>query len=97
MPDAIAKARDWYARLSRAGREFTLAGCSLVFGLLAVPMLIWVAGRIALGPYEHGGPFALLLDFLVGLGHGSPGFWIGALGPFLLLTLVRLGLTIYRR
>jgi hypothetical protein len=97
VPDVIATARDRYARLSRAGRELALAGGSLAFGLLVVPVLIWIVGRITLGPYEHGGPFALLLDFLVGLGHGSPGFWIAALGPFLLLTLVRLSLTIYRR
>jgi len=40
----------------------------LAFGLFIVPLLIWVVGRGVLGPFEDGGPFALLVDFFNGLG-----------------------------
>jgi len=60
-----------------------------------MPFLIWIAGNQVLGPYTHGqavhaGPFALLGDFLVGLGHGSIVFWGVALGPAVIVLSVRL-------
>jgi hypothetical protein len=66
-----------------------------------MPFLIWFAGNRVLGPYIHGqspraGPFALTADFLLGLLHGSAVFWIVALGPAVLLLLVRLFIALLR-
>jgi hypothetical protein len=77
-------------------------GAALLFGLIAVPLLIWVGGNRVLGPYVHGqnlhaGPFALLQDFFLGLLHGSAVFWAVALGPAALLLLVRLFIALVRR
>lgn len=81
--------------LSRAQRELILLGALLLFGLLLMPLLIWVAGNRVLGPYTHGqnlhaGPAALLQDFFTGLVHGSAVFWGVALGPAVLILLLRL-------
>lgn len=62
----------------------------LAFGLFIVPLLIWVVGRAALGPYTDGGPFALLVDFFNGLKSGSPVYWIVAFGPYVLVMILRL-------
>jgi hypothetical protein len=79
----------------RTRLELMMLGGALLFGLVLMPLLIWVVGSHVLGPYSHGqnahaGPFALLADFFVGLGHGSAVFWSVALGPAVLLILVRL-------
>jgi hypothetical protein len=79
----------------RARRELIVLGIALLCGLLAMPFLIWYAGNRWLGPYTHGqnlhgGPVALLQDYFVGLLHGSAVFWAVALGPALLVMLLRL-------
>jgi hypothetical protein len=79
---------------SRAQRELILLGVLLAFGLLVMPLLVWLAGHRALGPYTHGdnpnaGPFALLAAYFAGLAHGSAVFWVVALGPAALLYLLR--------
>jgi len=82
-------------RLPRRVRiELLIFGPLLLFGLIGMPLLIWVAGNRWLGPYTHGqnlhaGPLALLQDFLVSLVHGSAVFWLVALGPAALVLLVR--------
>ncbi len=90
-------------RLSpRMRRELIVYGVALLFGLIAVPLLIWVGGNRVLGPYTHGqnlhaGPLALLQDFYLGLLHGSAVFWVVALGPAALVLLVRLFIYLVRR
>ncbi len=79
----------------RLARELVLFGIALLAGTVLVPLLIWLVGDRALGPYTRtgggrGGPLALLLDFLNGLAHGYRTFWLVALGPAILLLLVRL-------
>jgi hypothetical protein len=71
-------------------RELLLAALCLVVGLVVMPCLIFAVGRATLGPYEHGGVFALWHDFLLGLSHGSEAFWFVALAPYLLLCVLRL-------
>jgi len=71
-------------------RELMLAALCLVLGVVVMPCLIFAVGRGSLGPYEHGGVFALWRDFLVGLSHGSEAFWFVALSPYLLLCVLRL-------
>lgn len=80
--------------LSRTQRELIVLAAAVAFGVLVMPLLIWVAGNRALGPYAHGdnprgGPWALFADYVVGLAHGSAVFWLVALGPALLLLLIR--------
>jgi hypothetical protein len=82
-------------------RELILFGALLLFGLIGVPLLIWVAGNRWLGPYTHeqnlhAGPLALLQDFFLSLLHGSAVFWVVALGPAALVLLVRLFILLVR-
>lgn len=71
-------------------RELLLLVLCLALGVLVMPCIIFAAGRLSLGPYEHGGVFALWRDFLAGLGHGSEAFWFVALCPYILLCVLRL-------
>jgi hypothetical protein len=85
----------------RVRRELIVFGVLLLFGLIGVPLLIWVGGNRVLGPYSHeqnlhAGPLALLQDFFVGLLHGSAVFWVVALGPAALVLLVRLFIALVR-
>jgi len=85
----------------RLRRELIIYGVLLLFGLLGVPLLVWLAGNRWLGPYTHGqnlhaGPLALLQDFLAGLMHGSAVFWVVALGPAALVLLGRLLIALVR-
>jgi hypothetical protein len=94
-PERLTQLRDSYVALPRARRELLILAAALLWGLVAMPLLIWVAGSRVLGPYTqgqntHAGPFALLTDFFIGLAHGSAVFWVVALGPVALLVLLRL-------
>lgn len=71
-------------------RELLVAALCLMLGLVVMPCLIFAVGRESLGPYEHGGVFALWRDFLLGLAHGSQAFWFVALAPYLLVSVLRL-------
>ena len=71
-------------------REFMFLAASLPVGLLLVPLLIWVAGHYTLGSYAHGGAWMLFTDYVKGLATGSPIFWAVALGPYLIVLLLRL-------
>lgn len=89
----VEEPHGWRA-LSRLQRELIIFAAELVCGLVVVPLLIWVAGNRVLGGYTHGtnphaGPGALLGDFFAGLGNGSTVFWLVALGPAILVSLVR--------
>ncbi len=87
--------------LSRLQRELIYLVAELLCGLLLVPLLVWLVGNRILGGYVHGtnphaGPGALLGDFFTGLGQGSPVFWLVALGPAILVTLVRAAVHLLR-
>lgn len=98
--------RSWrrYRSLPPAQREAATFGLSLLFAITVLPVAIWVAGQVFLGDYlrdaaspsldpdliRRGGPFALILDFVVGLFSGSPGHWVVLLGPYGLLWVYRL-------
>jgi hypothetical protein len=93
--ERLTQLRDSYGTLPWIVRALVLYGLAVLFGVLIVPLLLWVAGNRILGPYTqgqnlHAGPGALLQDFLVGLGHGSAVFWAVALGPAVFLLLLRL-------
>lgn len=82
---------------SGPSRELTLFLGALAFGLIIVPWLIWLAGEATLGDYVNGGPFALWGDFFRGLLAGSLGYWVAALGPYVLLLAARALLRLWRR
>jgi hypothetical protein len=97
----LARLRDTYSTLPRPRRELIIFGLALLCGLMVMPFLIWFAGSRVLGPYTHGqnahaGPFALVADFFTGLAHGSAVFWAVALGPAVLLLLIRLFVALVR-
>ena len=95
-PDLDEESPGMWRRIPwRVRRDLIVYGIALLCGLLLMPFLIWYAGNRVLGPYTHGqnphaGPFALLQDYFAGLLHGSAVFWAVALGPALLLVLLRL-------
>ncbi|HXW75622.1 MAG TPA: hypothetical protein VEK10_12490 [Steroidobacteraceae bacterium] len=96
-----ALADSYRALPPRLRRELLIYGVALLCGLLGMPLLIWFAGNRVLGPYTHGqnlhaGPFALLGDYMLGLAHGSAVFWVVALGPAVLLLLLRLTIRLIR-
>jgi hypothetical protein len=89
------RARSWLQR------ELIVYGVAIGCGLILMPFLIWSVGTRVLGPYTHGGdphagPFALFGDFWIGLLHGSAVFWLVALGPALVILLLRAFLALLR-
>ena len=98
LPDEVEPPSRFPRRLRL---ELIVFGALLLFGLVAVPLLIWLAGNRWLGPYTHdqnphAGPLALLQDFFAGLLHGSAVFWVVALGPLGLILVVRLFILLVR-
>ncbi|MGH8148638.1 MAG: hypothetical protein ACRETB_01490 [Steroidobacteraceae bacterium] len=73
----------------QVGRELLMLLCALAFGFVAMPPLLWFAGRRALGPYAGGGVEALAENFFQGLKSGTLGFWVVALAPYCIVLLVR--------
>jgi hypothetical protein len=88
---------------TRTRRELAIYTGALAFGLLVIPLLIWLVGHRTLGPYTHGdsprglGPLSLYADYFSGLAHGWLGYWTVAIGPALLLLAARLWLALLRR
>lgn len=75
---------------SRVRTELIIGSLWLAVGLFVVPALIYWVGTSALGPY---GDKATLSDFygafFADLASGAPRAWLIALGPLLLISLVR--------
>jgi hypothetical protein len=80
-------------------RELWIAAGALLTGLVAMPLLIYLAGQLALGPYASGsgGLGRFLRDFYLGLLGGSPAVWWVVMGPYLFLGLLRGALRVSRR
>jgi hypothetical protein len=72
-----------------ARRELIVLGVALLLGLLLVPLGIDLVGPRALGPYAGGGLGAFLAHFYRGLGSGFLGFWMVALGPYVMILAAR--------
>ena len=86
----FSRARAWYFSQPTLIFEAVTLGLALLFGLLVMPPLIYLAGRFTLQEYANGGAFALYLDFLKGLVAPRSSFWVVLVGPFVFLTLFRL-------
>ncbi|MEJ0100533.1 MAG: hypothetical protein WDO12_12725 [Pseudomonadota bacterium] len=99
---ALSNASRRYRSLPTLKRELAAFGMALLFALTILPVGIWCAGRIFLGDYlrdpgdpalaRHGGPLALIGDYLHGIVTFSPGYWLVLLGPYLLFLALRIGL-----
>ena len=97
MAKVISKSKQAYQRQKGAGREIANLLLALAFGLVLLPPLIWIGGRIVLGEYirdplnpEAGGPFALWADYIAALAHGHLGYWLAFTGAYLVYLSVRL-------
>ena len=88
-PDSAPAGRKTGSR-SRARLELLIAGAALAFGLLVLPGLIYVVGGALMGPYgENRGLGSFYGDFLRDLVEPSGRAWALALGPLVVLMLVR--------
>jgi hypothetical protein len=93
----IVRFKDRYFAQTGMTFELWTLGGALLFGLLILPALIWTAGRLTLGGYANGGPWALYWDFLRGLAKGGASYWIALVGPYALLLFARLLAALWRR
>jgi len=81
----------------RLRRELYFAVGALGAGLIALPLLIFLAGSLTLGAYESGRLGAFLADFYGGLVRGWLPVWGVVLGPYALLLFLRSSRFILRR
>jgi hypothetical protein len=93
----FVRARDWYFAQPRLQFEAMTFGVAVLFGLVIMPVLIYIAGLIALKSYAHGGLFSLYSDWFAGLFGDHSSFWIVVAGPLVFLTLFRLGRWLLRK
>lgn len=93
----FVRARDYYFALPRLKFEAMTLGLAVVFGLLVMPALVYVAGVFSLKAYAHGGLFSLYFDYFKGLIELRQSCWIVAAGPLVFLSLVRICQLILRK
>ena len=93
----ISRAWRRYRKQTGFGHELSTLALAAVFGLLVLPLVIWVGGHVVLGEYirdpltgQTGGPVALWLDYLAALGQGQVGYWLACAGPYLIYVALRL-------
>ncbi len=101
MSNALTNAWRTYQSLPPVKRELVTFGLTIAFALTVLPLAIWLAGQVFLGDYlrdpgdptvaRHGGPFALIWDYVRGIFAGSPGHLLVLLGPYALLLAFRIG------
>lgn len=82
-PDAAPAARP---RLGRELRYFLLVGGA---GVVLLPLLVYLAGALTLGPYE-GGLGSFLAKLYGDFARLVPAAWALLLGPYLLFWVLRL-------
>jgi hypothetical protein len=73
-------------------RELLWMLIALVVGVLLLPPLIWLVGSRVFGPYAGGGSRELVSHFFTGLGQGRAALWLVALGPYLVISALRITL-----
>ena len=93
----FVRAHAYYFSLPRLQFEAMTLGLGLLFGLLAMPALIYLPGYFTLKPYANGGLFALYIDYYKGLIELRPSCWIALAGPFAFLSLFRIFRRILRK
>ena len=81
----------------RLRRELNFLAGAFLVGIILMPLLIYVAGVLTLGPYTSGGLGSFLGDFFLGLLRGVPSNCLIAVGPYAGLMLIRMARLILRR
>ena len=87
--DDDAVDRDAARKPTALRRELRFAVFGVLFGIVALPFLIYAGGAASLGPYE-GGLTGFLAKLYGDLAHGAPGAVALVLGPYVALQLLRL-------
>jgi hypothetical protein len=72
-----------------ARRELIVLGVAALLGFIIAPLLIDLAGARTLGAYAGGNLQEFFVHFYRGLGSGWPGFWMVALGPYVIILAAR--------
>lgn len=81
---------DEQRRTHRLRFELIFGSLWLAFGLFLLPALIYWVGTAALGPYgENTGLSTFYSDFFGDLAEGAGRAWVIALGPLVLIYLIR--------
>ena len=93
-PDAMESFLQKHPRLRR--ELYILGGC-LAAGLIVMPVCVYIAGTLTLGPYYSGGWVAFFVDLFKGLFRGWWVAWVLVLGPYALVAFLRLTRQVYRR
>jgi hypothetical protein len=93
----ISQAWRRYRKQTGIAIEITTLGVAAVFGLVVLPLVIWLGGQLVLGEYirdpltgAKGGPIALWQDYLHALAQGSPGHWMAATGLYVIYLALKL-------
>lgn len=88
--DPVEEVSDEQRRQHRLRFELIFASLWLAFGLFLLPALVFWVGGVLLGPYgENAGLSKFYVDFYGDLAEGSGRAWTVALGPVVLLYLLR--------
>ncbi len=90
MHPALSSLAEKWRTQSGVKRELLIFVTALLIGLLIMPVVIWLIGRVSLGAYANGGPWALWLDFMRSLGKGLQPFWAVVAGPYFAIIALRL-------
>ena len=78
-------------------RETILFIALLLFGVVGLPILIYVVGQAVFGSYEGNGMAVFFDEHIQRLAHGDPATWFLALSPFLCISILRLMFSGWRR
>ncbi len=68
---------------------------ALLFGVLALPFLVYYTGVATLGPYSNGGPFDFFWNFFADLARFRRAAWALALGPLVITLFWRILLRVF--
>jgi hypothetical protein len=90
LPNPFARIHAFWSAQSRTRRDLLALALAVVFGLIVLPWLIWIAGIVILGPYAGGSIWRFIGDFFAALAHGDLAFWLIVLGPAAFLVVARL-------
>jgi hypothetical protein len=71
-------------------RELILAAVFLLFGLLLLPLLVYVVGGLVFGPYAGDGVGQFYGGLFAGLGDGDWAAWLLVVAPFLGISFLRI-------
>jgi hypothetical protein len=82
---------------TRYKKEAILAAVLVGFGLLVLPLAIYMVGGQIVGPYEGEGVWGLAVVIWQALSRGQSAAWILVLSPYAVVQLARLAVRLARR